>query len=107
MDDDDEDERDPLGWHVIPGTRLLDVLRRCSSGESADLVFAEMWANSEDCGGDQPVVHEVEPSRAETALSHVRGFISCLLAEPTRQTLRVIDKLAQRGLARLGEGRTS
>lgn len=37
----------PLGWHVIQGEHLLSVLRRCEQGESADLVFAELWANSE------------------------------------------------------------
>ena len=43
----DHDERDPLGWHVIPGTLLLDALRRCQLGEEAGLVFAELWANAE------------------------------------------------------------
>lgn len=36
----------PLGWHVIEGQHLLDLLRRCEHGESADLVYAEEWANS-------------------------------------------------------------
>lgn len=95
-----DEEHDPLGWHVICGTDLLDAMRRCEHGETADLVYAEMWANAD---------HEdvKRPTQAEAALAHVRGFVSCLLAEPTRQTLRVIDKLAQRGLARLGDGRTS
>lgn len=40
-------ERDPLGYHVLPGTLLLECLRRCENGESADLVFAELWANGD------------------------------------------------------------
>jgi hypothetical protein len=39
-------DHDPLGWHVISGTDLLMALRRCSAGENADIVYAEMWANS-------------------------------------------------------------
>ena len=36
-----------MGWHVISGVRLLDALRRCEAGESADIVMAELWANAE------------------------------------------------------------
>ena len=43
----DDDERDPLGWHVIGGTHLLELFRRCAEGENPDLVFAEIWANAE------------------------------------------------------------
>lgn len=43
----EEDERDELGWHVIAGYDLLSLLRRCTAGEDADLVFAELWANAE------------------------------------------------------------
>jgi hypothetical protein len=35
-----------LGWHVISGEDLIATLRRASAGESADLVFAELWANA-------------------------------------------------------------
>lgn len=35
-----------LGWHVISGEDLLAVLRRIEDGESADLVYAELWANA-------------------------------------------------------------
>ena len=42
-----EDEKDDLGWHVISGTHLLELLRRAAAGESPDLVFAELWANAE------------------------------------------------------------
>lgn len=42
-----DDERDELGWHVIAGTHLLDILRRCAGGEDADLVYAELWANAQ------------------------------------------------------------
>lgn len=37
----------PLGWHVISGERLLDMLRRVAGGENPDLVYAEEWANAE------------------------------------------------------------
>jgi hypothetical protein len=36
-----------LGWHAISGELLLSALRRCEGGGSADLVYAELWANSE------------------------------------------------------------
>jgi hypothetical protein len=36
-----------LGWHAISGEDLLAALRRCSAGEDADMVYAEMWANAE------------------------------------------------------------
>ena len=36
-----------LGWHCISGVHLLELLRRVAAGESPDLVFAELWANSE------------------------------------------------------------
>ena len=36
-----------MGWHVISGEDLLDALRRCEAGESADLVMTELWANAE------------------------------------------------------------
>jgi hypothetical protein len=34
------------GWHVISATQLLEALRRVEAGEQADLVYAELWANS-------------------------------------------------------------
>lgn len=40
-------EHDPLGWHAIGGTHLLELLRRCERGEKADMVYAELWANAE------------------------------------------------------------
>jgi hypothetical protein len=43
----DEEEEDPLGWHVIGGSALLNALRRIEKGEKADMVYAEMWANAE------------------------------------------------------------
>lgn len=42
-----EEEADPLGYHVIPGTFLLEMLRRVEAGEKADMVFAEVDANAE------------------------------------------------------------
>lgn len=35
-----------LGWHAICGDDLLEALRRVERGETADLVYAELWANS-------------------------------------------------------------
>lgn len=37
----------PLGWWAISGEVLLDGLRRCAAGEDPDLVYAEMYANSD------------------------------------------------------------
>lgn len=39
--------RDTLGWHVISGERLLELLRRAAAGENADLLYAEEWANAD------------------------------------------------------------
>lgn len=36
-----------LGWWTISGEAVLDALRRCAQGEDPDLVYAEMYANSE------------------------------------------------------------
>lgn len=47
MSDGKDPDFDPLGWHAIPGTLLLDALRRVEAGEKADLVYAELWANAE------------------------------------------------------------
>jgi hypothetical protein len=35
-----------LGWHVISGEQLLEILRRAAAGEDPDLLFAELWANA-------------------------------------------------------------
>ena len=43
----------PLGWHAISGELLLEALRRCSAGEDADMVYAELWANSERAEDDE------------------------------------------------------
>ncbi len=37
----------PLGWHTISGEHLLEVMKRVEAGESADLVYAELWANAD------------------------------------------------------------
>jgi hypothetical protein len=37
----------PLGWHVISGEHLLELLQRVAEGEDPDMVFAELWANAE------------------------------------------------------------
>ena len=36
-----------LGWHVISGEQLLEMLRRVRSGEDPDMVYAEEWANAD------------------------------------------------------------
>ena len=36
-----------LGWHVVSGDLLLAALRRCEAGESASMVYAELWANAD------------------------------------------------------------
>lgn len=47
MSDEVDPDHDPLGWHVISGTTLLNAMRRCERGEKADMVYAELWANAE------------------------------------------------------------
>ena len=42
-----------LGWHVIAGDHLLDMLTRVSEGEDPDMVFAELWANAEHVTNDE------------------------------------------------------
>jgi hypothetical protein len=42
-----EETTQPLGWHVISGEELLEMLRRVRAGESPDLVYAEAFANAE------------------------------------------------------------
>jgi hypothetical protein len=36
-----------LGYHVISGEALLEMLRRCAEGEDPGVVYAEEWANAE------------------------------------------------------------
>lgn len=36
-----------LGWWAIEGDALLAALRRCETGEKADLVYAELYANAD------------------------------------------------------------
>jgi len=36
-----------LGWHVISGEDLLEMLRRVEDGENPELVYIEEWANAE------------------------------------------------------------
>jgi len=48
---------DPLGYHVISGSQLLELLRRAHAGEDPDLIYAEAWANADHEhveGDDQP-----------------------------------------------------
>ena len=37
----------PLGWWVISGEDLLDLLRRANAGEDPDFLYAEEYANAE------------------------------------------------------------
>lgn len=37
----------PLGWWTISGESLMEMLHRCVAGEDPDIVYAEMYANSE------------------------------------------------------------
>lgn len=39
--------RADLGWHVISGERLLELMRRAAAGESPDPLYAEEWANAD------------------------------------------------------------
>lgn len=41
------DTETDLGWHVINGEHLLEMLRRAAQGEDPDLLFAELWANAD------------------------------------------------------------
>lgn len=36
-----------LGWWVIAGDELLEALRRAHVGEDPDVLYAELYANSE------------------------------------------------------------
>jgi hypothetical protein len=36
-----------LGWWAVSGADLLDALRRAAAGEDPDLIYAEMYANSD------------------------------------------------------------
>jgi len=36
-----------LGWWAISGEALLSGLRRANDGESADMIYAELYANSD------------------------------------------------------------
>lgn len=37
-----------LGWWVIHGDTILDALRRANAGEDPDLLYTELYANTED-----------------------------------------------------------
>lgn len=37
-----------LGWLAISAETVLDSLRRVGAGENPDLVFAELWANTDE-----------------------------------------------------------
>ena len=36
-----------LGWWTLSGENLLNSLRRAAAGEDPDLIYAELYANSE------------------------------------------------------------
>jgi hypothetical protein len=37
---------EPLGWDVIAGEDLLELLRRAAAGEDPDMLYAEHYANA-------------------------------------------------------------
>ena len=43
-----------LGWHVISGERLMELLRRAHDGENPDLIYIEEYVNAdrEEVEGD-------------------------------------------------------
>lgn len=43
--------RTPEPWWSINGEVLLDALRRANQGENADLLYAELYANTESQEG--------------------------------------------------------
>lgn len=47
MDEEQEDQESNLGWHTMSGETFLEALRRVEAGESPDMVYIEMYANSE------------------------------------------------------------
>jgi hypothetical protein len=59
-----------LGWWVIAGDVLLDGLRCAANGESPDLVYAELYANTtcERPGDDPPPAIEATRKLAGAAL---------------------------------------
>jgi len=38
---------DALGWWTISGVALLDALKRAHDGDDPDIVYAELYANSD------------------------------------------------------------
>lgn len=36
-----------LGWWAISGRALIDALRRAHAGESPDVLYAELYANTD------------------------------------------------------------
>lgn len=41
-----------LGWWAISGEALIEALRRASSGEDPDLLYAELYANTDRRSND-------------------------------------------------------
>lgn len=42
-----DDERDELGWWTIAGSELIAALRRVGAGEDPDMVYIDLYANSD------------------------------------------------------------
>ena len=40
-------DEDALGWWTISGVALLEALRKAHAGNDPDLVYAELYANSD------------------------------------------------------------
>ena len=48
-------KKDELGWWVISGEMLIEILRRAASGEDPDMLYTEAYANCiiERDGGEE------------------------------------------------------
>lgn len=42
-----ETDSNDMRWHAISGDLLLESLKRVERGETADMVYMELWANSD------------------------------------------------------------
>ena len=47
-------DRDQLGWWAIAGSELLAALHRVRDGDAPDIVYAELYANSETTKAGDP-----------------------------------------------------
>jgi hypothetical protein len=73
--------RPDLGWHVISGELLLEALQRIEADEKADLVYAELWANSEQADASNADRELADKWQAAYYAEHVQ-------ADALREALR-------------------